>query len=702
MIPKVMAGSDFAGLKRYLVEDRAHDVLEPLGVPLDSHIAQMQMIAGLSNRCKKPVKHVTFSAAIEDGKLTDALWLQLVDEAEVEFGMAGHRRVVVRHHDKPYDHIHVFWCAVSADTGKTPTLHFRVADAPFPELGPRALSVEQMVQMAPGEFKSKSYDAHALLRLQHLCRDFEKQHGLRQLATAEDARAAREAGKRGKALGPDRQQQHRVKRVGDSLVDRAVQVRAALDAPDWDQRERSLAALGLGVRPAITPLKGGSRLRGIVIHDLTNEQNAVAASAFDTGTVKYGMSALDKRRDPATPAFADWWERRTASPTPSAQELTGQQTRYEEERERHAADEARKARERVAIEQRYKLDERELRSRLMARRRAEAEQLKADQRRLFYTRYDETVRRLQLDLLHDRRRFELAPLARKRMPSFATWRRKVQRLVAAMHANWAKLADTVDGAAMSVQRIPTLAMIPALSSAKALSTAEVRPAGIRQLRDLARGNEGVPQSPSIRPDLAKIGVLRRSSVPGRFEQDATLEHKSTPPPHIDLQEPIDGYYPKLMPGGVRYARRGEPPAFVEKGPRISVKIDSDDALRAALKLSLMRTDGPIVVRAAPEEMARIYRIADTLGVGDRLIDGLTYAQAERQVEGATQPCPPPSSAATLPLNIEDRTEVPAERRGGIYALAESESRRDGVAITKSKGPGTDATPLVRGKSVQER
>lgn len=702
MIPKVMAGSDFAGLKRYLVEDRAHDVLEPLGVPLDSHIAQMELVARLSSRCKKPVKHVTFSAAIEDGKLTDALWLQLVDEAEAEFGMAGHRRVVVRHHDKPYDHIHVFWCAVSANTGQTPKLLFRVADASFPELGPRALSVEQMVQMAPGEFKSKSYDAHALLRLQHLCRDFEKQHGLRQLATPEDARAAREVGKKSKAPASDRQQQHRVERVGHSLVDRAVQVRAALDEPDWDQRERSLAALGLGVRPAIAPSKSGPRLRGIVIHDLANEQNAVAASAFDTGTVKYGMSALDKRRDPETPVFVDWWERRTVSPTPAVQERTGQQIRYEEERECHAADEARKARERLAIEQRYKLDERRLRSRLMARRRAQAEQLEADQRRLFYTRYDETVRRPQLDLLHDRRRFELAPLARKRMPSFATWRRKVQRLVAAMHANWAKLADTVDGAAMSVQRIPTLAMIPALSSARALSTIKVRPTGIRQLRDLERGNEGVPHSTSVGIGPAKVGVLRTSGATRRCQQDVILEHGSSASPRIDLQEPIDGYYPKLMPGGVRYARRREPPAFVERGPRISVKIDSDDALRAALKLSLTRTDGPIVVRAAPEVMARIYRIAGALGVGDRLIDGMADAQAEKQVEAATRPGPTPSSAATSPLDTGDRTSALTAGRGGIHALAEGESRRDGVAITRSKGPGTEATPLVRGKSGQER
>jgi hypothetical protein len=142
MIPKVIAGNDFTGLARYLVEDRAHDLLEPQGVPLASYIAEMEMVASLSSRCTKPVKHVTFSAAVEDGRLSDQLWLELVNEAEAEFGLTGHQRVIVRHRDKPYDHIHVFWCAVSADTGQTPKLHFRVADASFPELGPRALSID--------------------------------------------------------------------------------------------------------------------------------------------------------------------------------------------------------------------------------------------------------------------------------------------------------------------------------------------------------------------------------------------------------------------------------------------------------------------------------------------------------------------------------------------------------------------------------
>lgn len=701
MIPKVMAGSDFAGLKRYLVEDRAHDVLEPLGVPLDSHIAQMEMIARLSSRCKKPVKHVTFSAAIEDGKLTDARWLELVDEAEAEFGMAGHHRVVVRHQDKPYDHIHVFWCAVSANTGNTPKLHFRVADASFPELGARALSVDQIVQMAPGEFKSKSYDAHALLRLQHLCRDFEKQHGLRQLATPEDARAAREAGKKGKAPVSDRQQQHRVERVGDRLVDRAVQVRAALDASDWDQRERSLAALGLGVRPAIAPSKSGPRLRGIVVHDLVNEQNAVAASAFDTGVVKYGMAALDKRRDPATLAFADWWERRDSALVSAPAERSGQQIRYAEERERHAANEARKAVERALVEQRYALEERELRCRLMMRRRAEAKRLAADQRRLFYAIYDDTVRRSQLAELHDRRRNELASLVRKRMPSFATWKRKMSLIVAGMHANAAKAAESGAGSASALHRVPALASASALAVTAALRTAGAKLPGIRFLSDLVTRDSDVV---SFSPGKADYGALAKSRTVGvtrRFAHAVVLKHEAPPPLGAKGPGSIDGYQPRLMPDGVQYVRPGEAPAFVEQGARITVKIDSEDALRAALKLALTRAPGQIVVRADADVLERIYRLADALGARDRLVDWMAADHATER-SGAATPEEPPSAAAVTQVVPSDGGDDASKKRGGLHALAERESRRIGSATTKPKGPASGQTPTVGGRKGQGR
>lgn len=203
----------------------------------------------------------------------------------------------------------------------------------------------------------------------------------------------------------------------------------------------------------------------------------------------------------------------------------------------------------------------------------------------------------------------------------------------------------------------------------------------------------------IQPRLVSFA---RRAPPRRFEQDAILQHGSSAPPRIDLREPIDGYYSKLMPGGVRYARRGELPAFVERGPRISVKIDSDDALRAALKLSLMRTDGPIVTRAAPEVMARIYRIAGALGVGDRLIDGMADAQANEQVEAGTRAEPAANAAPTGAPQASDRGQEAGRVKGLLHALAEGESEKAGAQIARSKGPAVDATLSVSGKRGQER
>lgn len=670
MISKVIAGDDFAGLKGYLVEDRKHDVIEPRGVPLDSYVAQMKMVARMSRRCTKPVKHVTFSAAIEDGRLSDEQWLELVEEATDEFGLSGHQRVIVRHSDKPYDHIHVFWCAVSGETGQTPRLQFRAKQAPFPELGPCALSTEQIARLKPSEIRRKSYDAHALLRLQHLCRGFEKRHQLRQLASPADAREAREAGR---APVRDRQQRHRVERVGNSLLDRAVEVRAALDGADWDRRSAKLADLGLGIRPFLAPTKNGPRMRGVVVYDLAKEENAVAASAFDTGTVKYGLAALDKRNDVTKPSFVEWWERRGPAPSPIEPRRTGPQIRYAEACDRHVADESRKASERASIEQRYALEEHELRFVLMTRRREQAQRLAAHQRRVFYAVYDETLRRPQLENLRDRRRADLMPLARRRMPSFAIWKGKMQNIVAAMIRGWNTTLTGEDGATASLHRTPTLASTPLLS--KAWYDRSPLP-GVRRLGDAV----GATSARQAEVDLALLRRLNTRPVNKPFEQQVIIEHGFSERQGATSVGPIDGYFPDLMPGGVRYARRGERPAFVEREGRITVKIDSDGALRAALKLAVQRTGGPITVHADPVVLDRIRRIADTLGVGDRLIDGSAKPQAERGEAARQKSVSPPTIA-----NPGAEATTPSPRTGDILQQAALEQMPSGLP-TKARGP----------------
>lgn len=88
MIPTVHAGNDFNGLLAYL-QKPGHRLLEPLDLPVERVVEQMTMVAELSARCTRPVKHLTFLAAREDGRLDDATWLKLVDEAGRELGLGG-------------------------------------------------------------------------------------------------------------------------------------------------------------------------------------------------------------------------------------------------------------------------------------------------------------------------------------------------------------------------------------------------------------------------------------------------------------------------------------------------------------------------------------------------------------------------------------------------------------------------------------
>ena len=121
MIPNLTWGSDFDGLTRYLTENRDHVVIDLQGVSAFVRAAEeMRVVAAQSGRVRQPGMLVSFAAALEDGMLADEVWLDLVSAAERELGLVGHQRVVVRHRDKQYDHIHVFWCTIDGDTGQTP------------------------------------------------------------------------------------------------------------------------------------------------------------------------------------------------------------------------------------------------------------------------------------------------------------------------------------------------------------------------------------------------------------------------------------------------------------------------------------------------------------------------------------------------------------------------------------------------------
>jgi hypothetical protein len=610
VIPTVHAGNDFGGLLDYL-QKPGHSLLEPLDLPVDQMVEQMEMVAELSTRCTRPVKHLTFSAAREDGRLDDATWLKLVDEAERELGLEGHLRIVVRHSDKGYDHIHPFWCTVSAATGHVPPKRwFRIAESEYlPDVGPRALTDQQAASVPAQARKLKSYDAHALTRLQHLCRDFERRHGLRKLASPAESKAAREAGT-GKTR--DRQQGHRAQRAGDSLMDKADSIRRALDAPTYELRATFLRELGFGMRPAVRKLKSGDEdIRGILIYDLGDEANAVAASKFDLPERKYGLGALDKRTAASAPRYAEWIKVRDREPSPGRPHRGGTlQRKYEQRRTAHRQTEDWKRQAKRTAKDRHEAEVRELRAALMVRRGLGAKTLPLSKRRAYYGIFDKRVRAPEMAAALARQRDELAQFKRARFPTFAQWKRLML----------ATINDLVFAPAGSEARPGgALHRVGALTAAPSLHAGRVGKLGKRErpkrLSDLARAI-ATGSTPFART-IAKGGVRVDKPAPAHAAIGptpiATFEFDTPPKADAERTIPAVGpYRATIRPDGVAYARAGQSIAFVDRGNAIDVLLGDGLDLRAATVLAFHGARAPQLLHAEPEIVERIRRIADTL------------------------------------------------------------------------------------------
>lgn len=654
MIPTVHAGNDFGGLLDYL-QKPGHSLLEPLHLPVDQMVEQMEMVAELSARCTRPVKHLTFSAAREDGRLDDATWLKLVDEAERELGLEGHLRIVVRHSDKGYDHIHPFWCTVSAATGHIPPKRwFRVADSEhLPEVGPRALTDRQVASVPAQACKLKSYDAHALTRLQHLCRDFERRHGLRELASPAQAKAAREAGT-GKTR--DRQQGHRAQRAGDSLMDKADSIRKALDAPTYELRATLLHELGFGMRPATRKLKSGKEdIRGILIYDLDNEANAVAASKFDLADQKYGLGALDKRTAEGALRYADWIKVRGRAPSPPRPQRDGTlQRKYDQRRTAHRETENWKRQAKRVAKERHEAELRGLRAALMIRRRVAAKTLPLAKRRAFYAIFDKSVRAPEMAAALARQRGELAKFKRGRFPTFAQWKRLIL----------ATVNDLVFVPAGSDARLnAALHRVGALASAPSLHTGRdgtlrkpARPTRLsEQAKAIATGSDlfvrtiakGGPRVDKRAPAHSSLGARPIAM----FEFDTPQESNAG-----RGVQAVGPYRATVRPDGVAYARSGQPVAFVDRGSAIDVFLGDEPDLHAATTLAFHWERVPHLLHAGLEIVERVRRIADAL----ERRSARTQRVAQHTTGGST------AGIATPPLtrrSVAKGPQAPIERDG---------------------------------------
>lgn len=422
MIPKLSWGADFAGLVSYLVENRDHEVLDLAGVSsIETAAHEMASVAALNSRATRKLLHMSLSAAIEDCTLSRDKWMHCVIRLEDRLGLGGHQRVTVRHRDKSHDHVHVFWCAIDLNTGRTPPkLWFLRKGCAVEGVGPQALTAEQYATIPVQNRALHSYDFIALRRCQHECRTLEAELGLRQLSTPIQSAQARS---QGDIVAPIARARKREERTGTvPLLDRAVEIRDALDAPDWPSKQIALAALRLEIEPVFRDTKNGLELRGVTIVDAEDRANRLKASGLTTPTHNYGWRQLETRHCDGARSLETWWMQREevveigVSEKPEPQHSL--KAAYDLMVQRHALQELQKAKARKALRARQSAERRRAMTALKKRRGQEARQLPSSLRRAFYTYFSRSVRAVELFALAREHKAQAAALSRVRKP---TW-----------------------------------------------------------------------------------------------------------------------------------------------------------------------------------------------------------------------------------------------------------------------------------------
>ena len=219
-------------------------------------------------------------------------------------------------------------------------------------------------------------------------------------------------------------QRKRAERVGSTpLTDRADEIRAALDTPDWLSKWQAIAAIGLEFQPTFRATRKGTELRGLVIYEAADPGNRTKASQLDTPTRKYGCRRLEERHDEGALSFQAWWPvRESAIPAPSRRIKTERlKEGFNLLRERHHFIEQEKKERRNALRKRQARDRARIQRTLMERRRAEALRLPSGQRRSFYQLFSSTIRAPELASLARAHKDEAAALARARAPDWTEY-----------------------------------------------------------------------------------------------------------------------------------------------------------------------------------------------------------------------------------------------------------------------------------------
>ncbi|MDG2511067.1 relaxase/mobilization nuclease domain-containing protein [Sphingobium yanoikuyae] len=504
MIPEIKFGRDFGGLVNYLIDQRDHEVLDIRGVSsIDMAAQEMALVASMARRAKSVVMHCSLSAAIEDGQLAATDWRQIVDEIDSEFDLRNHQRVIVRHKDKDYDHVHIFWCTVNPDTGQTPPKQlFLAKGVKVAGLGDFALTPKQAASLAKDQTVRGSFNRHALYRLQNFCRRFERKLGLRRLRTPREMAADRMSRQ---SRGPSGSQTHRAERTGSPLLlERAPAIRSALDEPDWPRAQRRLAAIGIGLRPAFRSSKtNGDKVVGLILFDLTDPQNSIKASQLDGDGRRYGLVQIEKRRKSGTPTLGEWWPTAAAT-VPAPESATDiDETSIRDDFEAYRARCLHQRREasvrRKQLKEQYAKDRKAVAKALMEKRRQQAQSLAASARRAFYAYFSTHVRGPRMAKLDGELRNALRAL---RLPRVMQWHEFIaQRPMASQSVTDRNVASQTN-ASLRIDR--PIAKSPRLAQSDQKGSSNVKPM------------DRVEPVPAEANDLEwLIALQRQRSGPGR-------------------------------------------------------------------------------------------------------------------------------------------------------------------------------------------
>jgi hypothetical protein len=169
-----------------------------------------------------------------------------------------------------------------------------------------------------------------------------------------------------------------------------------------------------------------------------------------------------------------------------------------------------------------------------------------------------------------------------------------------------------------------------------------------QARPAARERRAKPMPPP--PDLESWYYARREGI---FAKRWRNRLRAMELPHFSgvanrtthLPSEIDGYHGYPCSDGVRYARGPEDPtAFVDRGTRIGVVIQDDQAMLAALRLAALKFDGKVSVNGDRQFLERTFQIAQRNGLGHVLTNPDLAARWQ-----AMQPKPTSRVVAASPI-----------------------------------------------------